>query len=389
MPIAALTGAAGSAGTSAGAKAAAINASGNVAGGLFGTLIANAFAKRNAKIQYKNWQKAFDYEAEYNSPKAQLDRLYEANINPLYADGVNNSVSGGMSTGSLPTAGALDFDASGIADAFLRQKELELEERRVKNEEDVAGSVVVKNEQDVVESCERVKSLQKDRDKTDAEIKELDANVAALKARVQMEQDDLYLRVSMFEWQKDYQEKVLEQQKYANVTDRLNAQTNAGNLAFQKSLYGPNGYFMQSLQNQKNLTNVKKDEYELEKKKWDQTFKKNKEDQLIVLIENYERSLSIKGVGLPVYNEQGAKMSAIKTLALAEALCEKINDMDSNDPNFSRYVRLYEQLNKDMGYIIYNQNPNPQNMKVGNKLFPLIQKPAPIGGDVFNSQFIK
>lgn len=74
------------------------------------------------------WQAEFDYESEYNSPVNQLNRLYDAGINPLYNSEFSNSINKGDAATSPVDSGVGDLSAVGnqllgIAD-FAKNKEL-------------------------------------------------------------------------------------------------------------------------------------------------------------------------------------------------------------------------------------------------------------------------
>lgn len=50
-------------------------------------------SKKQSQIAWKNWKKQFDYEAEYNKPVNQRQRLIDANLSPslMYGGGLTNT----------------------------------------------------------------------------------------------------------------------------------------------------------------------------------------------------------------------------------------------------------------------------------------------------------
>ena len=88
---------------SGGSSASAIGAIASAADSTISSLLNQAFAKRNARLQFKYWNRMRDRLEWYESPTQQLQRLYDANINPLYNSEYAGSASSPETIGSLPT----------------------------------------------------------------------------------------------------------------------------------------------------------------------------------------------------------------------------------------------------------------------------------------------
>lgn len=95
-----------------------VGAAASAADTAVGAALNQAFANRNAKLQYKYWKKMFDYQSEYNSPKNQLSRLYDAGINPLYNSEYGGSQSFSGNIGSLPSELPNSAFERSFSDAF-------------------------------------------------------------------------------------------------------------------------------------------------------------------------------------------------------------------------------------------------------------------------------
>lgn len=61
----------------------------------------------SSNLEMANWLRQFSYQNDYNNPKAQLARLYQANINPLYAYGLDSGNSNASVSGGTPTTGSV------------------------------------------------------------------------------------------------------------------------------------------------------------------------------------------------------------------------------------------------------------------------------------------
>lgn len=357
---------------SAGTKAAAIQTAGQVGSGLFGSIIAAARAEKNAQIQFDNWKKAFDYEANYNSPVNQLNRLYEAGINPLYNSefSAGNSIQGGMSTGSLPESLPMNTDLSQISNAYLQGKAVELQERHIENEEKQVGNETIRTEQELLESKARIENLQHQNNKTDAEVKELEQQVAASKAYVQLEQrkvNNLFLESMIHSRLADIQSRSVsnqyELQKFANATDRYQASINDARLKFEQDLYKDGGYFSNQQSIQRTQNEIDRKRVEVEESKVNLETRKLNDEEFLKYMEHYSRGLSYKGIGIGKWQQNTTIQEATRAMVASRIINERLQNLSPSDPSYVQMLNLWNEVNQDAKTYIERLQ---QGSRVGN-----------------------
>lgn len=329
---------AASSGTStlgAGAISAGIQAGSSLIGGL----VNQAFAKRNARMQFQNWKKAFDYEAAYNSPKNQLNRLYEAGINPLYDSQFGGQIQGGMSTGSLPES----IDAPDLGKSFsdaLAAFGLALQERQTKVEEKRAGLEEIHTQDEHNKAVEEVRVLQQKQELNEEEKKRLQALTASINAStkqswIELKDRMLNTQLRMFETfnsarQKDYALKLQEQ---SNATDRWNANTNFLNYKMERQKYDT--YYGRQIA-------IDEGQLDVAKKRLYNETRKLTHEQFVDWFEKFRNRIGYQGKGanmsVPLTSNKEAAKRAIEALALGEILADRMS-------NTSPYSPAYIQLN--------------------------------------------
>lgn len=88
-----------------GAASSAIDLGYNTVGNVVSGLISNLFYRRNLNLQTAAQKSLIDYQNEYNSPTAQMQRLQEAGLNPNLVYG--SSAPAGVSGNAAAPAGAM------------------------------------------------------------------------------------------------------------------------------------------------------------------------------------------------------------------------------------------------------------------------------------------
>lgn len=334
---------AASSGTSA-LGAGAISAGIQAGSSLIGGLVNQAFAKRNAAMQFKNWKKAFDYEAAYNSPKNQLNRLYEAGINPLFDSQFGGQIQGGMSTGSLPES----IDAPDLGKSFsdaLAAFGLALQERQTKVEEKRAGLEEIHTQDEHNKAVEEVRVLQQKQELNEEEKKRLQALTASINAStkqswIELKDKMLNTQLRMFETfntarQKDYALKLQEQ---SNATDRWNASTNFLNYKMEKDKYDK--YYSREIAIDEGRLQNERDRIYNETRKLTH-------EQFVEWFNKYEKRIGIKTKGIslstPTLNTQQATTAALSILALGEVIADR---MSNTSPYQPAYIQLNELNNR-------------------------------------------
>lgn len=306
----------------------------SVGSGLFGSLIGAAFAKRNAKInaklQYQNWQKMFDYEANYNTPKAQLDRLYDAQINPLF-----NSDYSGMQQMSplgadMPTQTDMGFvdSLSTFMKLMLEDRQVSANENRVdaqnaadyaKASESAANAKLaeVKSVTEIPQAVAQIKALnaQASKDKKDVEYKDALISQTLTQAKVAWQQMLQGWDAANRDWQRVnkewYETKWQERQGWFNAsTDRMNAQTNRFN---QEEIARHNGV-MEGIESYRAKTD--RNAQELARDKFNWQMKQDNFEALRKTIETTQHNIfGIKSISAKEVNQVLGVYGAIADLS--------------------------------------------------------------------------
>ena len=97
----------------------------NLIGNSVNGLMNNLFYRRNLDLQTQKQKELIDYQNEYNSPSAQMQRLAEAGLNPhlVYGSQAPAGISGNASapSGAMPTGG---FNTADVSAAMLRMQQI-------------------------------------------------------------------------------------------------------------------------------------------------------------------------------------------------------------------------------------------------------------------------
>lgn len=150
-----------------------INAVGSVVSGL----INNLFYKRNLDLQTQKQKELIDYQNEYNSPSAQMQRLLEAGLNPnlVYGSQAPAGISGNATAPS--GHGPESYNTADVGLAMLQAREMQ----RMDAEKEVLASQAAKNNAEA-----RFTNAQADRygELIDQQIHESEARVDKLASEI-------------------------------------------------------------------------------------------------------------------------------------------------------------------------------------------------------------
>lgn len=159
------------------------------------------FEQQKKLMQYQDelnsnrWNEQFNTIANYNTPKNQIGRLQEAGVNPLFDSqfGGQTSASIGANTSLpsyTPTMPQIELSqlVNTLAQSFFNEKNLKLEERKVKATEEKTGADIRNNtaqtNSEVAVNSQTVLNMIEDNNKTKAQIDEIKQNIASMKASV-------------------------------------------------------------------------------------------------------------------------------------------------------------------------------------------------------------
>lgn len=209
----------------------------------------NKFNRAQEELQ--RWQLQTDYENEYNSPLNQLNRLYEAQINPLFGSDFSNSSSSPSLTPFSESSAPIDY----LPQLGANLKDI----AQLGLNADLANSQIKLNE-----SAGALNTAQARKAGADAHISEIrsktemDARLAEInnllasgeltkeqrnKVRTDIMQSWQYLANDSQQTYNGFLQAVssignMQTNAYNAVTDRMNAQTNAYNAQTQRGLLG-------------------------------------------------------------------------------------------------------------------------------------------------------
>ena len=109
------------------AAGSAANFGMNLLGNAVSGLINNAFYRRNLDLQVKAQKELIDYQNEYNSPTAQMQRLSEAGLNPnlVYGSAAPAGISGNASAPSGVANAGVSFNTPDVVASALRIQQME------------------------------------------------------------------------------------------------------------------------------------------------------------------------------------------------------------------------------------------------------------------------
>ena len=159
------------------------------------------FAQQKKLMQYQDelnanrWNEQFNTITDYNSPKNQISRLTEAGVNPLYDSQFSGQSSAAIGAntslpGYNPSIPQIDLSnlVNTLAQSFFNEKNLKLEERKVKATEEKTGSDIRNNtaqtNSEIQVNAQKVESMIAEQHKTEEQISEIKQNVASMKASV-------------------------------------------------------------------------------------------------------------------------------------------------------------------------------------------------------------
>lgn len=117
-----------------GVAASAANMGLNLVQGSVSGLINNAFYKRNLRLQVAAQKDLIDYQNQYNSPSAQMQRLAEAGLNPNLVYG-SNAPAGTSGNASAPSgvANPGNYNSADVASAMLHIQQAKAQEASIEN----------------------------------------------------------------------------------------------------------------------------------------------------------------------------------------------------------------------------------------------------------------
>lgn len=250
------------------------------------------------ELQGNRWQQQFDTTNQYNDPSAQLKRMQDAGINPLFDSGAgagnsqatpSPSVSGASVSPAVPQA-----DLSSIVSAMLQEKSLQLEDRKVKamekkTDSDISNNTNMTNSEIQVNGA-KFKLLVEQKDKTSEEIEKIKVDRKALEASIQQRWEEL------------------KQSFERNQQGWLNSFISGATSAWQRDIAYRNnklGWFDAGTRRQQ--VNVEKEKLEFEKNKW--------KDQYSLEVSKFNNMLRVgnieafmKVLDSATYNINGVKM---------------------------------------------------------------------------------
>lgn len=196
--------------------------------------------KLASKYQMQNWQKQFDLINAYNHPKQQLERLYDAGINPLYnSDFSGNSVASISSSSpelGVPNLGLVENYERARESMFNRsQEELQTEYLRwkIENEKEQskehganAAAIPIRTAAEFQESMAHTETLLSEKDLNDEKRNEVKANIERMQAFTRIQENELRLKFWQYKLEKRKFEYHKESNDYSLATDRMNATAN-------------------------------------------------------------------------------------------------------------------------------------------------------------------
>lgn len=184
-----------------------------------------------SQLSQEQWEKQFNMQNEYNSPAQQIQRMYDAHLNPLWNDQGGNtsgaSVSGAAPSSSVGLPSAPKPELGSAVQTMLQFRQDKREERKQTNED----NKVIEEINNLKEDIKQKKISQ---DETEARIKQIynDIDIATKENEIHAKQ--LFLAQQEFVFQQRTKQRELEQNAYSLATDRMNAQTQQDTLAFDK-----------------------------------------------------------------------------------------------------------------------------------------------------------
>lgn len=109
---------------------------GNLFSSIFGNTWSDKSSKELMKYQDQLQQAAIDRQNAYNAPKAQMDRLREAQLNPnlVYGSGVDGNQSSAASAGIANARREVNNPLQDVGQTYLQSKQMEMEQIRLRNE---------------------------------------------------------------------------------------------------------------------------------------------------------------------------------------------------------------------------------------------------------------
>lgn len=243
---------------------------GTAMNGMFASSANSYQARTNEKLmrlqdelQGNRWQHQFDVTNQYNDPSAQLHRLQDAGINPLFDSGAGSgnsqatpspSVSGASVSPAVPQA-----DLSSIVSAMLQEKSLQLEDRKVKalekkTDSDISNNTNMTNSEIQVNGA-KFKLLVEQKDKTAEEIEKIRVDRKALEASIQQRWEEL------------------KQSFERNQQGWLNTFISGATSAWQRDIaYKNNALGWYDAGTRRQQVNIERDKLDFEKNKWNDQY---------------------------------------------------------------------------------------------------------------------
>lgn len=309
---------------------------------------------RQMALEQDYWQQQFDIVNQYNSPAQQLQRLWDANINPLFglgsgfsgasnasvsspspsSYGISGSSSGGLSTGmnfaSELLNGVLSARRQQMADKMQKTSVEKLESEIRKNDADTR-STDVRTDFDIEKRGLELERLQKQNNLTDKEIEQRDAMVANIK-----QQTDASVRELDLKW-RNLQELI----RHNKESEKVAVQNANTDLYSARQLASYHQGVLKQGDERLDL-----DAAELERRlKIDESAQENKLKEIELRYREYSdkkffdflnsTKLSVAGTTLG-YNDD----AFIELIELQKLAADRINQMSPTDPDFARYADI-------------------------------------------------
>lgn len=218
---------------------------------VLGSALGMAGAKLSANLQQKNWEKQFNMINEYNSPRSQLARLYDAGINPLY----NSEFSGNSAASISASAPGITPNSPHFVEDYQRMRQARFDQdmegmskdyqywlnEQAKAEAKKKGSdaeyAPTFNQQQFEETNARIKTLLAKSDLDQTEKKSLERDMERQDQYLLLKMRELNFQMTQFKFSMVKANWEKRQLDYSNETDRINAQSNAMNARTNRLSY--------------------------------------------------------------------------------------------------------------------------------------------------------
>lgn len=322
--------------------------------------------QREMALEQDYWQQQFDITNAYNTPEQQLQRLWDANINPLF--GLGGDFAGlTQATPSTPHASSYGISGSGgnyiaelmngivsaargsvgafgdVKSELHREDEfnarMRLMDAQTHHENASGRSLNVHSDIDLEKAATELQNLQKQGNLTDAEIRLKDAYVSQINAQIRRQDKELDLAYQQFlETIRSNKEKEAIAWKNAN-TDAYEARANAGYQSAmvgisQKELSYREGVFERQLNLDERAAANKAREFELKAREMD-----------INAVKDALAGSEVRVLGIKFGNS--AQWFA-ERYGLIMGASGRLNDLDPNSPEYAELAKAISKAQTDL-----------------------------------------